>query len=171
MVKKASRKPNHSVLSAILLVIIVIGTVGIGIFLSQKGISTLLGMNSGSSNVPMRISYGDVIYHIGDMISVKGYIIVPHSDTVCFGGWSTCKLWLDDDPAKEGVGKHEIQIKVGNLSDEITVAGVLRGNNGQTIRLTENQSFNWYHVNIIGNVLSCKNGDCLIEIQQVKGID
>jgi hypothetical protein len=169
MAQKASRKPKNNILSGILLVTMMIGIVVIGIFLSKRGISSLFNENSGSS-IPLRISYGDVIYHVGDMISVNGYIIIPHSDTVCFGGWSTCKLWLDDDPTKEGVGKHEVEFTVGNLSDEITVGGVLRGNNGQTIRLTENQSFNWYHVNVIGSVLACKNEDCIIQVQQVKGI-
>jgi len=170
MAQPVTHNPNRTILFAVLIIILMMGAVIFGIFLSQKGIVSLFSGNSAQSNIPVRIDYDDVENHVGDFITVSGYIIIPHSDTICFGGWSTCKLWLDDNPTSEGVGTNEIEIKVGNGSNEITVTGVLRSNTGQSVHLTENQSFNWYHVSIIGTVSGCKNGDCVIDVEQVKGL-
>jgi hypothetical protein len=170
MAQQVARNPNRTIIFGVLIVILMIGAVIFGVYLSQKGFVSLFSGNNVHSNQPRQVDYDDVPNFVGELIKVNGYIIIPHSDTICFGGWSTCKLWLDDDPALEGVGNNEIEIKVGNGANQITVTGALRGNTGQTVHLTENQSFNWYHVTIIGTVSGCKNGSCVIDVEQVRGL-
>ena len=151
-----------------LVIVLVFGALLLGAYLGGNG---TISMPNVDNIVPgtLTVRYSDVEKYVGQQVSVKGYVIIPNdANTVCFGGWSTCKLWLDNDPSEKGLGLHEVSIRVGSTSNTITTDGILRGSNGGKIKLVENDAFNWYSVKVTGTVLSCKSGSCQIEVHEIK---
>ena len=151
-----------------LVIVLFVGALLLGAYLGGNGTINISNVN-GIVPGTLMVRYDDVDNYVGQQVTVKGYVIVPNdADVVCFGGWSTCKLWLDNDPGEKGLGLHEVSIRVGTSSNSITTDGVLRGSNGAKIKLVENDAFSWYSVKVTGTVLTCRSGSCQIEVHEVK---
>jgi hypothetical protein len=117
------------------------------------------------------VSYEKVNKYNGNIVSVSGYILIPNTNKTCLSlGWTTCRLWFDNDPYQAGFGLHEVLLPLGTGPNSITTDGKLTNNSGQLVDLMESEQFDWYHVTITGRVSSCKEDHCLILGDRVQGL-
>ena len=141
-------------------------------YLTQNGLPSL-GFTRDTRSMPViSVSYNDVYRLLDNRVQTKGYIIITNdSDNICGAlGWSTCKVWLDDDPMSDGLGLHEVKIKVGTGPDSITSQGNLYDHYGSRLKITRTDQFGWYHVMITGLVEKCSGKSCTINVDQVMAL-
>jgi hypothetical protein len=168
MANTPAKSPSSNFRSIIWVVLIALAAMAGGIFLANRGLVSLFRTPQAQAPNPIPVDYEKIVEYIDADVTVSGYIIIPNNtDTVCFVAWPTCKMWLDNDPAEEGLGQHEIEVSLGDGPNEITAEGVLYDHTGRKIPLVENSAFSWYHVTVSGKVINCKDGNCVIDVYEV----
>jgi hypothetical protein len=140
------------------------------IYFVQNGFPKI-GVNQNIKNMAViPVSYGET-YRLVDMrVQVKGYAIITNDTNNICGtlGWSTCKVWFDDDPMSAGLGLHELKINLGKGPDSITSGGDLYDHSGTRLKITRTSQFGWYHIVVIGYVEGCKEKSCTIVVDTIK---
>ena len=160
-----SRK-SLPVTSILILGLLVLFIVLFFIFGSQLNLSE----RSGGAYIG-QVAYEKVSDYVGQYITLEGYVIIPITSRACSGlAWATCKLWLDNDPYKPGLGLHELLVPIGTSRNSVTSDGKLYDTYGQLLPLTVTKQFNWYHIIVTGQVAHCKDRKCLITAESIIGI-
>ncbi|MBI9045689.1 MAG: hypothetical protein JEZ06_14460 [Anaerolineaceae bacterium] len=167
--KKENQMSEQTWAIAIVMGIVVICIVVTSMYMFLMGFG-IFGIRSQDQSGPVSVTYDNLPSYNGKEVVVAGYIIIPKTDSVCFSGWPTCKLWFDFDPYEEGKGTHEVSIKVGEASNTITTDGILRANNGSHLTLKSTDIMQWYHVRVSGKVTKCSGQECTIEVDTIYGL-
>ncbi|MCE1251978.1 MAG: hypothetical protein LWX83_00345 [Anaerolineae bacterium] len=141
-------------------------------YLAQNGLPSLGRIQDVRSMPIISVSYTDVYRYLNSRVQTKGYVIITNdTDNICgMLGWSTCNVWLDNDPLADGLGLHEVKIHVGDGADSITPQGDLYDHYGNHLKMTRTDQFGWYHVSVTGLVEKCSGRSCTITVDQVTAI-
>jgi hypothetical protein len=142
------------------------------IYLIQNGLPKP-GFNQNARNMPViPVSYAETYRMVNYRVQVKGYVIITNDTKNICGvlGWSTCKVWFDDDPMSSGLGLHEVKINVGKGPDSVTPEGDLYDHAGNHLKMSRTEQFGWYHVSVTGIVEKCANKSCTIDVDTISGL-
>lgn len=131
---------------------------GLGVTLKGLGVK-----NAGE------VTYQSLNQHINERVQVNGYLIIPKIKDLCGGeNWSTCKIWLDNDPYQEGFGLHEVFLEIGVRPNQISRDGKLLDYLGRQLELKTSATLNWYDVRISGIVSGCEGIHCTIVAEKIQ---